>query len=155
MALARRNDPLAFDFRQGFDVRFSVANKGCADEDGVYRHTGKLIEVQVGLEAIDLASEGVALDFDIHQAQGFAVEVRYGLGHDDHAGAGAPNGVSSCEGPYGLQEAVHRHQSRYRRTFATGDDQRVESRQICRQAYLPRFCSQARDDGFMLREVAL
>ena len=125
------------------------------DEQRVHRAAFDLRDVEVGLEAVYLAAEGIALHLDVHQPQRLAVEVGGMLRHDDQAGAGAPDRLADRERAQRLAQAVHVDQARNRRAFAAGNNQAVRPSRSRGQADLPRLGAEALQDGLVLGEVSL
>jgi hypothetical protein len=79
--------------------------------------------LEVGLEALDLAAEGVAPCRVVAEAEVVPVE-------EDHPGAGAED--RAAELAHRLVEAVEAHQPADRGRLAAGDDQTVEAVELFR-----------------------
>ncbi len=72
------------DLGEDLDGRAVLGDPGRADEDAAHRRALESPELHVGLEAVELAAEGVALGAHVHQSQMVAVE-------HDQTRAGAKN----------------------------------------------------------------
>ena len=116
-----------------------------ADEDAAQR----LVvagEVEIRLEARELAAVGVAIDLDVGEAEVGPVE-------QDHPGAGAEDRL--LEAPHRLLEPVEPHQPRDRRRLAARDHEPVEPVELCRQAHLDDVRAEPTQHRPVLAEVAL
>src|SRR5579885_939207 len=120
------------------------------------RRTSQTLDVEIGLEAVDLAAEGVAVDADVHEAEPRLVRALNVPGQHDHAGAGAPDGLALLgHGLHRLIQLVGGHQLADGRALATGDHQPVETVQLLRKAYLDGLRSEAAQALDVLGEGAL
>ncbi len=117
----------------------------CPDEDGPERRLLPF-DLQIGLEARDLAAERVALHDEVDQAEPPAVE-------HDHAGARAED--RRVEAAERLVEPVELHQAQDRGGLAAGDDEPVEPVELVRQAYLDDVGAQPAQHGRVLAKRPL
>ena len=85
--------------RQHLDAGADADDLGGADEDGVEGSAAEGGDVDGGLEAVDLASVGVALDVDVEAADEGAVAADDTVGERDEAGAGTPEPARRRMGP--------------------------------------------------------
>jgi hypothetical protein len=118
---------------------------GGADEDSAQRLVADPGDLEVGLEALQLAAEGVAPGGRVEEAEVLGVA-------DDQAGAGAEDrparlvmGAQRRLQPAGLDPLADR------RALAAGDDEAVEPSQLLGSADLDRFGAepaQGADVGF-------
>src|SRR4051794_3546648 len=122
---------LAVQLGQDLDTVTDVTHARCADEHAAQRLAD---ELEIGLEARDLASVGVAVDVDVDQAEMRAVE-------DDHARARAED--RPRELAHGVLEPVQAHQPHERRRLAARDDEAVEAVQLLRLTHLDDLGSEA------------
>ncbi len=97
-----------------------------ADEHRAQRLGAEPVDLELGLEALQLAAEGVAARDRVHQAEVLAVA-------DDHPGAGAEHGAPALGvgADRGL-EPVALDRLRDRRALAAGDHEPVEVGQLGR-----------------------
>jgi hypothetical protein len=122
---------------------------GRADEDRPQRLVADPIDLEIGLEALQLPAEGVAAGAGVEKAEVVRVA-------DDQAGAGAED-----RAPRLVVGAQRRLQTlRFdalddRRALAARDDQAVESFEILGNAYLRRLGAQLAQDAGVRIEVAL
>ena len=124
-ALARE-DRAAVVLGQHLDVVTGLLDPGRADEDAAQR-LGVALQLEVGLEARDLAAVGVAPHDDVQQPEVLAVE-------HDHPGAGAEDGP--LEPAQRLVDPVEAHQPRDRGRLAPRDHEPVETVELLGLAHL-------------------
>ena len=131
------------------------------DSRSAYKHSmeGDLVELvdgEVLLEAVYLASESVAKHTDVHKTQRNRVFLGDLLGHHYHPGASAPNGLTFV-GHSGdrLPEIINVHQATQGGAFTPWDDQPVYVRELVGQSYFPSLHSQSLQYGNMLGKVSL
>jgi hypothetical protein len=128
-ALADR-DRMSFVAGQHLDPRPVALDPGGANEDRAQRLVADSLDLEVGLEALQLAPEGVAARRRVDEAEVIGVA-------DDQPGAGAEDRSSGL-----VVRAERRLQTGRRdalgdrRTLAAGDDEAVESLQLGRGADL-------------------
>ncbi len=95
VALASGDDGAIFEGGDGVGGEGGRIDARGADEDGVEGAALETFNIEVGLEAIDLAAEGVAVDGDVHHLDTGAVEAIDLLCEEDGARAGAPDGLAA------------------------------------------------------------
>src|SRR4051794_37136040 len=134
---------LAVQLGQHLDALADVAHARRTDEDAVQRLAG---ELEIGLEARDLAPVGVAVDVDVDQAEVRAVE-------DDHPGAGAEDRLRELA--HRILEPVQAHQPHERRRLAAGDDEPVEPVELLGLTHLDHVRTEAAQHGGVLAHVSL
>ena len=159
VSLAGGNDATIGQLCQAESTAGDRFDQRGTDEDGmegigiivpsIERRDGK-----VGLEAVQLTAEGVALDGDVHQVQGGLIAVDI-LCHEDRPGAGAPHGVLFGENFEGLDQMIGFGQPGKGGGLATGHDQTVQALQLLGFAHLDNIHSQRFEDGLMLRKTSL
>ena len=103
-------------------------------------------QIQVGLEARELAAVAVPLDLDVDEPEMCSVE-------QDHPRAGAEHG--SGEPPDRFLQAVEPHQAHDRRRLAAGDHETVESVELLRQPHLDHVGAERTQHRHVLAEVPL
>jgi hypothetical protein len=136
-------------------ITYSNDNRG-TNKDSVKGRRVKRGDFQVLLEAIDLASEGVALNPDVHQLKGYRVLLGDLMGHHYHAGAGAPNGFSLVGHlRYRLPEMIDAQQSAQGSAFAAGDNKPVDLLQMLRKPHLAAFYTQSLEYSNVFYKVSL
>ena len=116
-----------------------------ADEDAAQRLV-VAVEVEIGLEARELAAVGVSIDLEVGKAEVSSVE-------QDHPGAGAEDRL--LEAPHRLLEPVEPHQPRDRRRLAARNDEPVEAVELNREAHLDDVRAEPAQHRRVLAEVAL
>jgi len=110
--------------RQHLHPVAAALDPGGADEDGPQRLVADALDLEVGLEALQLAAEGVAAGGGVDQAEVLVVA-------DDQPGAGAENRAARP-----MMGANRRRQPRRldpladRRALAAGDDEAVEPAEV-------------------------
>ena len=127
-----------------------------ADKDGVIPGAAQAPDGQVLLKGVHLASEGVALDAYIHNAQGNGILFGDFRGQHNHTGAGAPDGFAGgghCG--HGFPQAVEGHQAAEGGAFAAGDDEAVQPVQMGGEAHFGGGDADAAEHVAMLRKVPL
>ena len=102
---------LALVLGEDFDSGAGLADARGANEDAPQGHD-LVLELEVGLEARDLAAERVSLDVDVHLLE------RAPACEQDHPGTGPEHGV--VERPNRILEPVEAYQSRDRGGLAPG-----------------------------------
>ena len=121
-------DRLAVELGQHLDLLAGTLHPRRPDEDPAERLLlpGQL---EVGLEARDLAAVRVALDLEIDEAEMVAVE-------HDQPGAGAEDRL--LEAADRVLEPVEPHQAHERRRLSAGDDEAVEPGELLGLAHFDR-----------------
>src|SRR6266511_3377691 len=159
MPLPSRDDAPAVDPCQHLDLFAGRLQERRADEDGVQRLLAERRNVQIGLEAVELAAEGVAPRRDIHQAQCWlALGPALGdpPGHQDRAGASAPQRHPQ---PRALanwdQQLVQHQQLADRRALAARNNQTIDLLKMFREPHLLCGYADAAESLFVLAKVAL
>ncbi len=104
--------------REHLDVAAGIGDARCADEHSPHRLC-VVAEVEIGLEAGELAAIAVALHVDVHEPEMRTVE-------QDHPRAGAED--RRGEAPDRLLEPVEPHQAGDRRRLPARDHEPVEAR---------------------------
>ena len=127
------------------DVGAGVRHPRRADEHAAQR-LAVVAQVEVGLEARELAAVAVALHIDVDQPEVGAVE-------QDHPRARAEDGRGEL--PDRLLEPVEPHQARDRRRLAAGDHEPVEALELLGQAHLDHVRAEPAQHRRVLAEVAL
>ena len=135
--------------REDLDILPGPLHPRGADEDRAQRLLPRPGHVEVGLEALQLAAEGVAASAHVEEAEVLGVA-------DDQPGAGAE------ERPPGLVVGAQRRlQARRgdsladRRALAAGDDQAVEPLEVRGRADLRDLGAELAQDPGVRLEVAL
>src|SRR6187551_1283537 len=67
--LAHRDDAAVIETRQDVDVGAGRLDDRGADEDGMDRRRAEDIDLEVGLEGVELTAEGIALHADVEQRE--------------------------------------------------------------------------------------
>jgi hypothetical protein len=147
-ALADR-DRVPFVGGQHLDPGPAALDPGGADEDRAQRLVADPIDLDVGLEALQLAAEGVALGGDVEEAEVIGVA-------DDQPSAGAEDrppgfvvGAQRWRQP-GRLDALDD-----RRALAAGNDQAVEPDQIAGSADLGCLGTELAQGAGVRLEIAL
>jgi hypothetical protein len=156
LALLHPND---MTFESGDDIN-SLSHRlypGSTNEDPRKRTLtlSRQCELHWGLEAVDLTSEGVAADDDIHRGKKGLIAFRSPRGEHDKAGAGAKDGVIRDESSQGTCETILFHQLPDGGAFAARDDESVQTLQLLRQSHLDRSCTQPLHHSNVFSEGAL
>jgi len=110
------------------DVAIGGGDDGSAYEDCAHGPAVYSFYLNIGFEAIDLSAEGVPLHGNVHDGEGWLVLSggADGLGHEDHAGAGAEERAAGGDELLdGLEEAVARGELADGGAFAAGEDEPV------------------------------
>ena len=107
---------------------------------------GLALELQIGLEARELAAVAVALDLEVDETEMGAVE-------QDHPRARAEHG--GREAPDRLLQAVEPHQAHDRRRLTAGDHESVEPVELLRQPHLDHLGAERAQHRRVLAKVAL
>ena len=136
---------LAVELREHLDARPGVAHARCADEHAAEGPVLGL-ELEVGLEARDLAAVGVAVDVDVGQPEVVAID-------EDHPRAGTED--RPVERPDRLVQAVERREAQDRRRLAARDHQAVEPGELLGQAHLDDLRARLPQDACVLAKGAL
>ena len=131
--------------REHLDVRARVRHARRADEDAPHR-PAVVAEVEVGLEARELAAVAVPLHVDVDEPEMRTVE-------QDHPGARAEDGRG--EPPDRLLEPVEPHQPRDRGRLAARDHEPVKALELLGQAHLDHVRAERAQHRRVLAEVAL
>ncbi len=130
-----------------------------ADENRVIRVVGlcglfERRDIQVDLERVHLAAEGVAFDGDVHQSQ-------QGLGaagvfrEENGSGAGAPNGAFAAKGAQRFHQAKVFGQFADGGRFASGDNQPVQVFELACQPHFDGFDAQFFEHNDMFGKITL
>ena len=143
-ALAREHG-VTVDFGEHLDVGAGLLEPRRADEDGAQRLVA-VADVEVGLEAVHLAAERVALGAVVAEAEVVAVE-------DDHPGARPED--RAVELAHRVVEVVEAHEPRDRGRLAAGDDEAVEPVELLGKPNLDRLRAEPPQHGGVLAEVPL
>src|SRR5688572_109076 len=138
-------DRLPAQASEHLHVRARLCQPGRPDEDAA-EGLFVPVELDVVLEARDLAAVGVALDLDVHEVEMPAVE-------ENHPRAGAEERAG--EGRERLLEAVDPHETAHRGRLAAGNDEAVEPVELLRLADLDDVGAEPAEHGGVLAEVAL
>src|SRR5204863_4742028 len=86
---------------------------------------------------LQLATEGVALDFDVEYPDQWLIEAADVAGQQDRSGAGpVERSAGLSPGPDGLEQVVLHEQFPDRSALAARQDQPVKAVQVARQAHL-------------------
>jgi len=115
-----------------------VLDEGRADEDAGERFVTIADQLDLALEALQLAAVGVAADDDVHRTKAALAGDPVGdaVSEDDHPRAGAERRQSAEHGvARGVEEAHPLHQHRHRRRLTARDDQPVEPLQVFLQPH--------------------
>lgn len=110
------------------DTRTGANEFRGADEDsgeGVVLGISDGADVEASFKAIDLATEGVAFDIDIHEAEEWLVLANL-FGHENHAGASAPNRFFSGESTERVHQIVDGGQLADGGAFAAGNNEAID-----------------------------
>lgn len=115
---------------QDLDPRPVALHPGGADEDRTQRLVADPLDLEVGLETLQLAAEGVATGGRVEEAEVVGVA-------DDQAGAGPEDRATRLVvGAQRRLQAGGGDPLRDRRALAAGDDEAVEALQLGRRADL-------------------
>ena len=115
-------------------------------------------DVEIGLERIDLATEGVAPDANVDGGEPALVRppVAHVDGEQDHSGAGAEGRHPRRQPvPERIDEPRRLQEHRHGRRLAPGDDQRLHLVELGWGAHLDPADAEAGEDGEMVADVAL
>ena len=141
---------------EGVYVRANVIDYRGADEHRGEGFSPEGGDMNGGLEAVDLATVGVAADAYVQGAQGRVGKVGSTLSNDDQAGAGSPDREP------GREESLHRflklevqHEAGEGSAFATGQNEALKLGQVVGLAHLTDVYTKAPEDSLVLDEVAL
>ena len=142
--------------RQHLGPRPDLGHQRRADEDAVERLAAELRDVEIGLEAVELAAVAVAPNLEVEDAEVRGLAIGQAIGEQDHAGAGAEQWrAGRAERDDRLAEPVGIDQAAHRRRLAAGQDERVEVDEVARQAHLDRLGADVADRGHVLAHGAL
>src|SRR4051794_14198249 len=154
--LADRDDPAVLELGQDVDVGTRSLDDRRSDEDRVDGLVAEERHRHVGLERVELASEGVAADGDVEQRQDRIVAIGDLAREDDHPGTGPEHrGAGPGELEDRLLEAPAVDQAAHRRRLATGQDQSIETLEIGRQPNLDGLHADRAERRNVLRKVTL
>ena len=106
------------------------------------------LEVEVRLEALDLAAERVAPGADVHHAEVLAVE-------HDQPGAGAQHGQPSRASSRSGSAAPRAHPEHHRRGLATGDHETLQAVEVAASPHLAHPGAEPPQNPLVRLEVAL
>src|SRR5919205_1592532 len=145
---------MIFDLRQWLHAFSDCVDDWRPDEDSVKRIRPKLVDPQIGLEAVQLPAEGIAARRDIHQGQR-RLPCRTSFGDppckQDHARAGTTDRhlltrpiLNRFDQPIGDQQFADR------RTFTTRNNQAVDMVEMLRQPDLRDLLSKLPEHALML-----
>lgn len=137
---------LAVVLGQHLDLRTGLAHARRADEDSAQRDD-LILQLEIGLEARDLASVRVPLDDDVHLLE------RTPAREQDHAGARSED--RPPELPDGFLQAVEPDQSSDGGRLAPRDDQPVEPFELLGLPYLDPVHAESPEHPQVLPEVSL
>src|SRR4051794_24060976 len=140
-----REHRVTVDLGQHLDVRADVLEPWSADEHRTQRLVA-VADVEIRLEARDLAPERVAPHAEVAEREVVAVE-------DNHPGARPEDRLREI--PERLVEPVEPHQPHERRGLAAGDDEPVESLDLLGLANLDDVRAQPAQHRRVLAEVSL
>src|ERR1700678_2930756 len=126
-----------------------LGDPGRADEDRVNGTALNPLDLERGLEGVQLAPEGVALGEHVEDPEVRAVE-------DDHAGTGTED-RRACgrELAERLPEALALDAESHHGRLAARKHQRIETLEISRHAYLPRRSTEAPEHALVRLEPSL
>src|SRR5512132_2985496 len=136
---------LSIVLSEHLDVRAELGHPRGTDEDAVQRAL-VASEVELGLEARDLAPVGIALDLEVDKPEVLPVE-------DDHSGAGAED--RRLEGADRAFEPVQVDEAHDRGGLSAGNDEAVEPVELFRQPHFDDVCSESPQDVRVLAERSL
>src|SRR6185437_7142344 len=136
---------LALQLGEDFDLLAHLAHPRRSDEDASQRPVVAR-ELEIGLEARDLAAECVPIDLEVDGPEVITVE-------HDHSRAGAEDRPVE-RGNCGIQP-VKVHQAHERGRFAAGDHEAVQTLQLLRLPDLGDVRAQAPEHRRVLAKVAL
>ena len=129
---------------------------GSTNEDPSERSFSDAVHFEVGLEAVDLAAEGVTAYLDVHEVERFGSVVGEAVGQDDHSGAGAPHGQSfSHESDDRVSHVEDVEELDDGRALPTGNDEAIQARQVLAEPHFGRVDSEPFDHQAMFEEIAL
>src|SRR3990172_9387623 len=149
-----QDDGRAFVAREDPDLGPDVAHDRRPDEHPAHEVVDAL-DVQVGLERVDLPAVGVALDRYVHEGKQ-RLETDHSLGHDDHPGAGAEHRhPGACSLQHGFDESGRGRELGDRGALAAGDRQHVDAREVLRRTDLYRRGADIGEHTNVLAEVTL
>jgi hypothetical protein len=127
----------------------AALDPGRADEDRPQRLVADSLDREVGLEALQLAAEGVAPGTGVDQTKVVGVA-------DDQAGAGAENRLAGrVVGAQGRLQFRRLDPLADRRALAAGNDQPVETVEVLLGANLAYLGAELAQDAAMGLEAAL
>jgi hypothetical protein len=135
IALPDRHDALVGQPGQNLYAGSHALDYGGSDEDRVHRAVAHDRHQQVGLERVELAPEGVALDGHVEQREDGLLAAGDLLGDDDHSGAGAEDRRAGPGQRHDrLAQVPAGHELAHRRALAAGQDQAGEPLEVLGQA---------------------
>lgn len=111
-------------------------------------------DVEVYLERIHLAAEGIALHLDIHEAQQGLIAPNI-FRQEDGACTRPPNGMALTKLPQRFHQAISHGKFADGGGFAAGDNETVQSVQVLGQTDFGCLYFQAFEHGDMLGKIAL
>lgn len=149
-------DGFAVECHEDVDVVGDAANAWGADKDGVIGGGSQLGCGDVGLEGVDLATEGVAVDGHGEQVEGGPVEAVGVVGKEDGPGAGPPEGKAILpETSDRFVQVVGEEEAGDGGAFAAGDDEAVEPIELVGVADFTGVDVEGTQTDGVLAEVAL
>ena len=161
IALPHRHDPLIGQSSQNLYTGSHALDYGGSDEDRVDRPVAQDRHRQIGLERVELAAEGVALDRHVDQREDGLLAAGDLLGDDDHARARAQNrGAGPGKGHDRLAQIPASDELAHGRALAARQDQAGDAFEVLGQPNRNRLDSDGPkgldvfDDGAVKRQYA-
>ena len=140
---------LAVDGREHVHACARAFDDRRADEHRVERAVVDPVDVEIALEAVDLAAERIAADVDVDHAEAALVvsTIEHVRREEDHARAGAERGQAVRQ-PLGdrLTKPGRVEQQRHRRRLPAGQHERVDAVEIGRDSDLSRVSPEGAQD---------
>jgi hypothetical protein len=156
IAIAHGNDRAVRKPREHGDPRPDARDLRRSDEHGVERPPRQPLDIEVRFERVDLPTERVALDGDIHQLRERMRMTRNVLLEEDRSGAGPPHGHPSRGSLAQLRDdPVLLRELADRRALTAGDDERVDVVELLRPAHVDTVYADLAQPIEVLAEIAL
>ena len=134
--LADGHDPAVVQPREDVDAGAGPLDDRGADEHGVDRPSAEDVDVEVGLERLELSPERIALDGHVEQRQDRLLAAGDLAREDDHPGARPEDGRARLgEVEDRLAQAPALDEPAHRRALAAGQDQAAEALEVGRLAH--------------------
>ena len=131
------HDPAVVEAGEDVHPGTDVLDDRGPDEDRMDRPLAEDGHVEIGLERVELAAEGVPLHHDVQERQDRLLVADDRATEDDHPGAGPEDRRSRAgEVKDRLGEAPALDQPAHRRALAARQDQPLDLAQVARQAHL-------------------